>query len=78
VWNVTLIGAGYQLGDNWDTVADYVGILQYVVIAAVAGVIAWWIWTRFISASHKARRAAEAAELAAEEKIADLILDATD
>lgn len=78
VWNIALIGAGYQLGDNWDTVANYVGILQYVVVAGVVGFIAWWVWTRFISASHKARRAAEASELAAEEKIADLVLDATD
>jgi membrane protein DedA with SNARE-associated domain len=77
IWNILLIGAGYLLGDNWSEVADYVGIFQYVVIAGIAAAIGWWIWTRFISKSHRARRAAEEAEIEAEEPLADAILDAT-
>lgn len=78
VWNAALIGAGFQLGDNWESVTAYVGVLQYVVVAVFAAGLGWWVWTRFVSASHRARREAEARELAAEEKLADAILDATD
>lgn len=48
VWNTVLITAGYILGDNWDHVEEYVGILQYVVIAVVLAVAGWWIWIRLI------------------------------
>lgn len=78
VWNAVLIGAGYALGDNWEQVGEWVGTFQYVIIAAIVAALGWWIWTRFISAEHKARRAAEEAELAAQEEIAEIILEATD
>jgi membrane protein DedA with SNARE-associated domain len=78
VWNVTLISAGYALGDNWEQVGEWISTFQYVIIAAIAAAAGWWIWTRFISATHKARRAAEEAELAAQEEDAEMILRATD
>ena len=46
VWNTVLIGAGWALGDNWEEVEGYVGYLQYVVIAAVVIVGAYWLWKR--------------------------------
>lgn len=61
VWNTLLIGAGYILGDNWTLVEEYVGVLQYVVIAAIVAFVAWWVWTRLLSSKHKARREAEEA-----------------
>ena len=39
VWNVTLIGAGAALGDQWDVVGDYVGILQWLVIVVIMAVV---------------------------------------
>lgn len=48
VWNTLLIFAGYLLGDNWDHVEEYVGVLQYVVIAVVLAISIWWIWARII------------------------------
>jgi membrane protein DedA with SNARE-associated domain len=60
VWNTALVGAGYVLGDHWGRVAEYVDVLQYVVIAAFVAVAAWWIWTRLLSSSHRDRRRAEA------------------
>lgn len=48
VWNTILIFAGYLLGDNWDHVEEYVGILQYVVIAVVLAIVIWWVWNRMI------------------------------
>ncbi len=48
VWNTILIWAGYLLGDNWDHVEEYVGVLQYVVIAVVLVVGIWWVWARMI------------------------------
>lgn len=47
-WNTILIFAGYLLGDNWDHVEEYVGILQYVVIAVVLIIGVWWVWARMI------------------------------
>ena len=35
VWNIALVGAGAAIGDQWDRVGDYVGIFQWVVIAAL-------------------------------------------
>lgn len=58
VWNVLLIGAGYLLGDRWDLVGGWIDVLQYVVIAAILGFLAWWIWTRFVSSQARAERAA--------------------
>lgn len=78
VWNVALIGAGYALGDNWERVGEWISTFQYVIIAAIAAAMGWWIWTRFISSAHKARRAAEEAEIAAQEEAAEIILRATD
>lgn len=48
VWNAVLIGAGWVLGDNWEAVEGYVGYLQYVVLAAAAVALAWWVWVRFV------------------------------
>lgn len=45
VWNIVLIGAGAILGDNWDVVGDYVGIFQYVVIAAIVAVLVRFVIT---------------------------------
>lgn len=78
VWNVVLIGSGYLLGDNWESVSSYVEVLQYVVIAVVAGLLARWVWTRFASTKHRARRAAEEQRRHLDEAAADAILDATD
>ena len=39
VWNVALIGAGAALGDQWDVVGDYVGILQWLVIVVIMAVV---------------------------------------
>lgn len=78
VWNVVLIGAGYQLGDRWEEVADWVGVLQYIVVAAILIWLARWIWTRFLSPTHRARLAAEHAEEEREAARAQAILDATD
>lgn len=46
VWNVALIGAGAALGDQWDRVGDYVGILQWIVIAGLAAAVGRFAWTK--------------------------------
>jgi membrane protein DedA with SNARE-associated domain len=78
VWNAVLISAGYALGDRWEQVSEWVSTFQYVIIAVLLAAMGWWIWTRFLSSTHKARRAAEEAELALQEEVADIILEATD
>lgn len=56
VWNTVLIMAGYILGNNWKHVEEYVGVLQYIVIAAVLLLGVWWVWTRMIKPQAAKRR----------------------
>ncbi|CAA9576119.1 MAG: hypothetical protein AVDCRST_MAG33-3069 [uncultured Thermomicrobiales bacterium] len=46
IWNAALIGAGWALGDNWESVGDYVGYFQYVVIALIAVGVLWFFWRK--------------------------------
>jgi membrane protein DedA with SNARE-associated domain len=43
VWNAVLIAAGYQLGEQYHLVERYVGILQTVVLVAVAAGLTWFV-----------------------------------
>jgi membrane protein DedA with SNARE-associated domain len=51
VWNATLIGAGYQLGERWHLVETYVGVLQKFVILAVAVLAVWFVVARYAGKS---------------------------
>ncbi|NKE61967.1 DedA family protein [Lentzea sp. PSKA42] len=46
IWNSVFVVAGYQLGANWRLVDGYAGILQNVVIAAVAIAIVLFVMVR--------------------------------
>ncbi len=46
VWNIALIGAGAVLKDRWDRVGDYVGIFQWVVVAAIIVALARFVLSR--------------------------------
>ncbi len=46
VWNIALIGAGAVLKDQWDRVGDYVGIFQWVVVAAIIVALARFVLSR--------------------------------
>ena len=48
VWNILLVGAGYALGDQWEKVEDYVGIMQLIVIVTIVAVVAWFVWARVV------------------------------
>ena len=51
VWNIALIGAGAVLGDQWERVGEYVGVFQWLVIAAVLVLL-----VRFVVSRLKKRR----------------------
>ncbi|MEY3440700.1 MAG: hypothetical protein RLZZ62_1397 [Actinomycetota bacterium] len=51
VWNIALIGAGAVLGDQWERVSEYVGVFQWLVIAAVLLLL-----VRFVVSRLKNRR----------------------
>jgi membrane protein DedA with SNARE-associated domain len=51
VWNIALIGAGAVLGDQWEQVGEYVGVFQWLVIAAVLVLL-----VRFVVSRLKKRR----------------------
>jgi membrane protein DedA with SNARE-associated domain len=44
VWNTALIGAGAALGNQWENVEPYVAILQWLVIAAIALFLTWFVY----------------------------------
>lgn len=46
IWNGALVSLGWALGENWHAVEEYVGWLQYVVIAVVAFLILRFVWLR--------------------------------
>lgn len=44
VWNTVLIGAGAVLGNQWEEVEPYVAILQWLVLAAIALFLMWFVY----------------------------------
>lgn len=46
IWNTALIMAGFLLGEQWHLVETYVGILQYLVLAAVVVATAIFVFRR--------------------------------
>jgi membrane protein DedA with SNARE-associated domain len=57
VWNTIFVLAGFYLGESWTIVEEYASILQYVVIAAVAVGVVWFLCVRIRSrrSAHKFR-----------------------
>ncbi|MBO4256229.1 DedA family protein [Streptomyces griseorubiginosus] len=49
VWNSVLVLAGYWLGDQWDLVETYVGVISKVVLVLVAAALALYIVVRLRS-----------------------------
>ncbi|NJQ14927.1 DedA family protein [Streptomyces bohaiensis] len=46
VWNTALVLLGYSLGDNWHRVEGYTGVLEKLVLGAVAVAVLWFLVTR--------------------------------
>jgi membrane protein DedA with SNARE-associated domain len=46
LWNGALVTFGWALGENWRQVEDYIGWLQYFVIAAVVFLVLRFVWQR--------------------------------
>jgi membrane protein DedA with SNARE-associated domain len=46
LWNTLLVGAGYALGTQWRVVDRYAGVLDWIVIAVVVGMICLGIGRR--------------------------------
>ncbi|MCC6314641.1 MAG: DedA family protein [Thermomicrobiales bacterium] len=56
LWNAALVGAGWALGTQWDTVERYIEVLQYVVIAALVLLAVGFLRQRLLSARQTATR----------------------
>ncbi len=48
VWNVLLIGAGYLLGERWETVEEPLELFQNAVLLVIGVAVAWFVWRRII------------------------------
>ncbi|WP_445407752.1 DedA family protein [Streptomyces albidoflavus] len=46
VWNTALVMAGYALGDRWELVETYVGLLSKAVLVLVAAALAGYVTVR--------------------------------
>ena len=46
VWNIALIGAGAVLGEQWERVGEYVGVFQWLVIAAIVVLLVRFLVSR--------------------------------
>jgi membrane protein DedA with SNARE-associated domain len=46
IWNVIFVLAGYQLGENWRTLQEYVGVYKKAVVAAVVVAVAVFVAVR--------------------------------
>jgi membrane protein DedA with SNARE-associated domain len=55
VWNTALIGAGYLLRDQWDSVEPIISWFQYLVIALILGFLVRFALSRFRSPSGSGR-----------------------
>jgi membrane protein DedA with SNARE-associated domain len=51
LWNGGFVVLGWVLGENWRVVERYASIVEFVVLAALAVGIVWFVWRR-----RKARR----------------------
>jgi membrane protein DedA with SNARE-associated domain len=47
LYNAALVGLGWALGSQWDLVAQYMPILEYVVLAAIVGMLLWLLGRRW-------------------------------
>ncbi|TPW73536.1 DedA family protein [Schumannella sp. 10F1B-5-1] len=59
VWNSLLVGLGAALGSQYELIDEWSGVLDWVVIAAVVGGVAWLV-VRRIRRSRAARRHVDA------------------
>ncbi len=50
VWNAILIGFGWYLGTRWETVLEYISLLEYATIALIAFFVLRFVWRRVQSA----------------------------
>ncbi|WP_245899611.1 DedA family protein [Nonomuraea indica] len=56
IWNTVLVMAGYLLGDRWEVVDTYLGIVTYVVLGVVALAVAVFVGRRVAESRRAARR----------------------
>ena len=48
IWNFGLVGAGYLLRDRWEDVEPVMGVVQWIVVAAILGALGWFVWKRIV------------------------------
>jgi membrane protein DedA with SNARE-associated domain len=46
IWNAALIGAGWWLGSQWESLSRYMEIIQYGLLGLIAAAIGWFVWRR--------------------------------
>jgi membrane protein DedA with SNARE-associated domain len=51
IWNTIFVMAGFLLGENWHIIEQYADIFQYIVIAAVAVAVVWFLVVRVRAAA---------------------------
>ncbi|MFG6444181.1 DedA family protein [Microbacterium sp. P07] len=62
VWNTIFVMAGFLLGENWHVIEQYADVFQYIVIAVVVALVAWFLFVR-IRAAVRARRESQTGQV---------------
>ncbi|WP_016910251.1 DedA family protein [Streptomyces xiaopingdaonensis] len=60
LWNTVLVTAGYLLGDRWELVEQYVGVVSKVVLGAVVVLLAAWLTVRLRNRGERRRGTGDA------------------
>ncbi len=47
-WNLSLVLAGYLLGENWEQIGVFLKRYEYLILGILVVVALAWIWLRFI------------------------------
>jgi len=45
-WNMLLIGLGWVLGHRWEVIRQWAQVLEWLVLAVLAGLVIWFVWRR--------------------------------
>lgn len=45
-WNVLLVGAGYRVGDSWESIVSVLGRFQWTITVLIAVAVALWLGLR--------------------------------
>lgn len=44
IWSWILALIGFKLGENWETIGEYLRKADYAIAALAIAFVVWWVW----------------------------------